>query len=54
MRSDFPLKIKNNEKYFGEMKNGVLPRTGAYILFSFEPLGGFNPPMAQTKGLAFW
>ena len=23
---------------------------GADALLSFEPLGGFNPPIAQTKG----
>ena len=27
-------------------------RTGAYICFSIEPLDRFDPPMAQTKGLA--
>ena len=35
---------------FGEIKNGSLLRTRADALFSFEPLGGFNPPIAQTKG----
>ena len=27
-------------------------RTGAYVFFSFEPLGGFERPIAQTKGPA--
>ena len=26
--------------------------TGAYVIFSIEPLGGFDPPMAQSKGVA--
>ena len=26
-------------------------RTGAYYFFIFEPLGGFDPPMAQIKGI---
>ena len=25
--------------------------TGAYLFFIFEPPGGFDPPMAQTKAL---
>ena len=49
--------MKPNEKnvfprnnVFGEMKNGFFYITRAYIFFSFEPLGGFDPPIAQTKG----
>ena len=25
-------------------------RMGAYVFFSLEPLGGFYPPITQTKG----
>ena len=34
------------------MNGGFSKRTGAYFFFIFEPLGGFDPPMAETKALA--
>ena len=34
------------------LRTSFVFRTGAYFLFIFEPLGGFDPPMAQTKALA--
>ena len=37
---------------FGEIKKGVFLGTGAYFFFICEPLGGFDPPMAQTKAPA--
>ena len=37
----------------GELENGVFVlRTVAYFVFTFEPLGGFDPAVAQTKVLA--
>ena len=38
------------KQYFGGIKKGV--RTGAYFFFIFEPLRGFDPPMARTKAVA--
>ena len=45
--------VKNNDILlcFGEMKNVNFLRTGAYFFFTFELLGGFDPPWAQTKAL---
>ena len=34
------------------IKNGAYSRTGAYSVIIFEPLGGLDPPIAQTKALA--
>ena len=31
------------------LRTTVFLRTGTYVLFSIEPLGGFDPPIAQTK-----
>ena len=32
------------------LRTAVSSRTGAYDFFSFEPLGGFDTPIAQTEG----
>ena len=41
-----------NKQCFGEIKNYVFFRTGTYFFSIFEPLGGLDTPMAQTKAPA--
>ena len=33
------------------LRTALFLRTGAYFFFIYEPLGGFDPPMAQAKAL---
>ena len=35
-----------------KLRTAFFLTTGVYLAFSFEPLGGFDPPMAQTNALA--
>ncbi|CAN0331382.1 unnamed protein product [Ascophyllum nodosum] len=44
------LWLHSRKQCFSEITNVVFLRKGAYILFLFEPRGGFDPTITQMKG----